>query len=155
MISDFKIFPICFWDCWILVYCWSNGYFTFTAKEKLSFSLICSFYCFLSICALSPDNCFELAIWGLLLASYLSKRVIIQLRCKSWNFVLLFFISRFFSSYVLVLPGKLINARKRFPWLLQTVLYFLLFTITKEDHQSWWLSWYFCSFYNTCCNILT
>ena len=35
----------CFWDSSILVYCWFENYFMFIAKEKLHFSLICSFYC--------------------------------------------------------------------------------------------------------------
>ena len=35
----------CFWDSWILVYCWFDSYFMFIAKEKLHFSLICNFYC--------------------------------------------------------------------------------------------------------------
>ena len=35
----------CFWDSWILVYCRFNSYCTLIAKEKLHFSLICSFYC--------------------------------------------------------------------------------------------------------------
>ena len=35
----------CFWDSRILVYCRFNSYSTLIAKEKLHFSLICSFYC--------------------------------------------------------------------------------------------------------------
>ena len=34
-----------FWDRSILVYCWFNSYFMFITKEKLYFSLNCSFYC--------------------------------------------------------------------------------------------------------------
>ena len=35
----------CFWDSRIFVYCRFNSYSTLIAKEKLLFSLICSFYC--------------------------------------------------------------------------------------------------------------
>ena len=47
MISDFEIFPtmllrqLNFGDCQF------NSYFTFITKEKLHFSLICSFHCYL------------------------------------------------------------------------------------------------------------
>ena len=45
MIADLKFSQKCFWDCWILVYYQFNSYFTFMTKEKLHFSLTCSFYC--------------------------------------------------------------------------------------------------------------
>ena len=34
-----------FWDNWILAYCQFKNYFTFITKNKLYFSLTCSFYC--------------------------------------------------------------------------------------------------------------
>ena len=45
-ISDFDFLPMSiFWDNWILMHCRFNSYFTLITKEKLLFSLFCSFYC--------------------------------------------------------------------------------------------------------------
>ena len=45
MISDCKTFPILLLIQLNFVHCQFNSYFSFIAKEKLYFSLICSFYC--------------------------------------------------------------------------------------------------------------
>ena len=52
----FKFSQWCFWDSWILVYCGFSNYCN-KIKEKLHFSLICSFYCCLLKEGLSPKSC--------------------------------------------------------------------------------------------------
>ena len=49
MIGDFNIFPMILFRQlnFAGLDSSSNSYFTFIAKEKLHFSLICSFYCYL------------------------------------------------------------------------------------------------------------
>ena len=49
----------------ILVYCRSNSCFTLITKEKLPFSLICSFYCCLVKRVLALQVSEQFAIWGL------------------------------------------------------------------------------------------
>ena len=45
MASDLKFSQKCFWDSSILFYCQFSSYFTFITKEKVHFSVTCSFCC--------------------------------------------------------------------------------------------------------------
>ena len=65
MVNNLKFSKKCFWDSWILKYCQFSCYLTFITKEKLHFSVTCSFYCCLEKELSALKVAFQFAIRGL------------------------------------------------------------------------------------------
>ena len=88
----------CFWDSWVLVYCWFDSYFTFISKAKLQFSLICNFH----YCLLKGDwalkVAYQFAIRGLVAYKPATYKKVFTFHCKRlW--------SKFWSIYPITFPS--------------------------------------------------